>query len=501
MSGFEVFNVKDAPYSATGDGTTDDAAAIQAAIDAAEAVNGIVFFPPADVAYLIESTLEISKPLTLLGTGQRSFQVPDDDDVAPGGSQIWNGTTDSSAIRIAHTTSPTLGTVRISDLYIRGNRDVESATGGHGIEITGGEPGDNTKGINGILLLGVSIRRCMDDGIYIADNAFNSTYEHVASCENGGHGIHIVSTELAGLPGQLRFIACTVADNSGDGFHGAANGVCWLFGIQSANNSGWGYRVTNGSSHIISSKVEDCDAGGFYFSGGGNEPCSIRSCTVGAPEADYAVRINKAKLAIDNLGIVGAQRALVADILIESDAEFVTLGDSIVLNNNNLFNSVVIVDNGKHTRWPNAGARVLNEVFSSAVNANTDAFANIHSVSTSTAAATGQDRGAPGYWLSPEYVEVVLTPTGATGVEGRLQFTFHDNSTATSATFNVALGGSATTFRFVSSFASAPASPAFSLWDSLSNGKLLKKIQLQARRTDGVGAPTAKMSRVAGVTS
>ncbi len=63
-----VINVTDAPYNATGDGVTDDTAAIQAAIDAAEAAGGgIVYLPPGN--YYISAALEMSSSVTLRGTG------------------------------------------------------------------------------------------------------------------------------------------------------------------------------------------------------------------------------------------------------------------------------------------------------------------------------------------------------------------------------------------------------------------------------------------------
>ncbi len=66
----EVFNVKD--YGAVGDGTTDDAAAIQAAIDAAEAAGGgTVVFPAA--IYAIETGLVIDNDgVLLVGDGAGS---------------------------------------------------------------------------------------------------------------------------------------------------------------------------------------------------------------------------------------------------------------------------------------------------------------------------------------------------------------------------------------------------------------------------------------------
>lgn len=63
-----VVNVKN--FGATGDGTTDDTAAIQAAIDAVEVSGGIVFFPSG--SYLISAFLTVQAPdVVLRGAGGR----------------------------------------------------------------------------------------------------------------------------------------------------------------------------------------------------------------------------------------------------------------------------------------------------------------------------------------------------------------------------------------------------------------------------------------------
>ncbi len=54
-----VFNVKDAPYGAVGNGTTDDTAHIQAAIDAARAVSGGTVYFPLGV-YVVNGTLDLT---------------------------------------------------------------------------------------------------------------------------------------------------------------------------------------------------------------------------------------------------------------------------------------------------------------------------------------------------------------------------------------------------------------------------------------------------------
>ena len=65
-----VFSVKDELYGAVGDGTTDDTASIQSAIDAASATGGTIFFP--DGTYKLSSRLSIFGGLTFSGKGVTS---------------------------------------------------------------------------------------------------------------------------------------------------------------------------------------------------------------------------------------------------------------------------------------------------------------------------------------------------------------------------------------------------------------------------------------------
>jgi hypothetical protein len=61
-----TINVRD--YGATGDGTTDDTVAIQAAINAEAGVNGSVFLPTGD--FLVTNGLLATAPVSIVGNGQ-----------------------------------------------------------------------------------------------------------------------------------------------------------------------------------------------------------------------------------------------------------------------------------------------------------------------------------------------------------------------------------------------------------------------------------------------
>ena len=60
-------------YGATGDGVTDDGAAIQAAMDSIS--QGTVFFPVPDVSYLFGSTLNKPQGISMVGIGQKKSQM------------------------------------------------------------------------------------------------------------------------------------------------------------------------------------------------------------------------------------------------------------------------------------------------------------------------------------------------------------------------------------------------------------------------------------------
>ena len=87
---YPFFNVKDPDYGAAGDGVTNDTAAIQAAIDAAEAADGgWVFFPAGD--YLINATLTVTENnVRMIGAG--GFQTLLNKTDAPDGAVniIWD---------------------------------------------------------------------------------------------------------------------------------------------------------------------------------------------------------------------------------------------------------------------------------------------------------------------------------------------------------------------------------------------------------------------------
>jgi len=62
------FNVKSSAYGATGDGVTDDTAAVQAAFDAAQAAGGgVVFFPRG--SYFLDNAVTVGATVSLLGVG------------------------------------------------------------------------------------------------------------------------------------------------------------------------------------------------------------------------------------------------------------------------------------------------------------------------------------------------------------------------------------------------------------------------------------------------
>jgi hypothetical protein len=109
MSGLGIFNVKH--YGAKGDGITDDAAAIQSAINACSAASGgIVYLPSA--TYIVSAPLNVPSPMIISGCGMFSSTIQ----VAVSGYANFNG---KGIIQPANTTTAT--DVSIFDLTLDGN--------------------------------------------------------------------------------------------------------------------------------------------------------------------------------------------------------------------------------------------------------------------------------------------------------------------------------------------------------------------------------------------
>jgi hypothetical protein len=119
------YNVKSADYGADGDGTTDDYAACQAAIDAAEtAGGGIVFFPAG--TYRITQMLTVPHTVSLLGTGPECTHLKLDAATASGYSALYfEGTTSTHyrfqslrEMRISCNQANAEEAVRVADPYL-----------------------------------------------------------------------------------------------------------------------------------------------------------------------------------------------------------------------------------------------------------------------------------------------------------------------------------------------------------------------------------------------
>jgi len=191
------YNVKQDAYGATGDGVTDDAAAIQAAIDAAElAGGGAVTFPSG--TYLIGSTLVIdSNSVWLVGPGGRAATIKQKANADLG-----------TLIRFGQASGTTATNYcGIRDIYVDGNESNNSAaTPVAGIHI---------RNCAYFSMRDVEIRECegvglLEEGTAVDVSQYNS-YSGLFLRANTVGGAHWKSPKYARISG-------VTADNNNDGY-------------------------------------------------------------------------------------------------------------------------------------------------------------------------------------------------------------------------------------------------------------------------------------------
>ena len=218
-----VYNVK--AWGAVCDGATDDTAAIQAAIDAAELVGGTVLVPAA-TCNITALTIDANH-VTLSGTGNNST--------------LQSTSTTASAITV------TSAHVEIRQLVVDGDasRDGTAATtyseaseaaidaGKHGISFL---PATPTGSHFRLRIIDVNVRDQPDDGIYAKNPEF-LYMQNVISQSNGRNGIHLNgkfnSKGISNILDNVR------ASSNGDkGFYIRGIGYSTLIHPQALSNSG-----------------------------------------------------------------------------------------------------------------------------------------------------------------------------------------------------------------------------------------------------------------------
>lgn len=206
----DVINIKD--FGAKGDGITDDAAAIQAAINAAEAKGGGIVFMPAGV-YILTSTLTIDSPGVILegeGYGDRPTSV--------GSIELRVSHSSGAGIRLIEPRT----VLRAFHLSATSARRDGAEGLNFGIRIEGKDVVGGNSLIQNLLLERVSVTEQPNSGIILIGDISSSALIQVASNNNKKHGFQLdngsaTSRTNKSRPFILKMSMCRAIDNGGHG--------------------------------------------------------------------------------------------------------------------------------------------------------------------------------------------------------------------------------------------------------------------------------------------
>ncbi|MBI1751682.1 MAG: right-handed parallel beta-helix repeat-containing protein [Acidobacteria bacterium] len=219
-------NVRNAPYGAKGDGSADDTAAIQAAVNAMAGSGGTVLIP--DGTYMVNALAQggagilVGSNLTLrLGSGAVLKAIP------------------NAASNYAILSVKNVSRVTIAGGTLLGDRGAHQGTGGEwgmGISISGSDQ---------VVVDGVTVQDCWGDGFYVGFQSTRVTLCNVTSDHNRRQGLSITSVDglvvkqstfknTTGTPPET---GINVEPNSGE----TANNVT-ITGCTLTNNAGGGFQ-------------------------------------------------------------------------------------------------------------------------------------------------------------------------------------------------------------------------------------------------------------------
>ncbi len=227
-AGYQVYNVKNAPYNAVGNGVNDDTIPIQTALNAANAAGGGVVYLPAGT-YKISSALTMYNRITLRGDGDYVTNIVQSSTTA-------NGLVGSSLIYII-----------IEHLRLTG----PGAGSGEGINFT--------TEFDYCILRDISATNWGSTGIEI-EQPIVTNLTRVTSFSNGGAGIYIHGNVSTGAGTSVSLDSCWTHDNVSNGFSIQNMTYCSFQACASDNH------VNSGKAGYL---LNQCTA--FTFSGCGSE--------------------------------------------------------------------------------------------------------------------------------------------------------------------------------------------------------------------------------------
>jgi hypothetical protein len=252
-----VVNVKDAPYNAKGDDSTDDFAAISAAVAACPA-GGVVYFPAGK--YIVTNTIVIPANITLRGSyGTRWPQY--------GGIPVYIKPKFGSFQGTSLLAATEVSGWRIENLTLTSGRATQITTGAavHGISALGA--------CKAVRFHNVMVNNFSGHGVFTDStvNGWSGGWEvdglNVMNCAlDGWRSDNSAAKSFAFSDAVIARSECGA--NSGNGWYWAGLGATDFYGLRSTwNTGGYGFAVVGGVSNVsfTECQTDRSKKDGFYL--------------------------------------------------------------------------------------------------------------------------------------------------------------------------------------------------------------------------------------------
>jgi Pectate lyase superfamily protein len=276
-------NVK--AFGAAGNGSSDDTAAINAAITSAGSGGGVIYLPKG--TYKISSPLVVASNLIICGDGK---------------STVIDQTT-TTADAFTNNNAPVTA-FRLADMFIEGPGS------GSGIGVNLGTTG--TAPNNFVSLERVTIDGFGSHGLF-CDTLLVSTFRQVVSQQNGADGIHITSTSTVSTScefgncyalankgnfgwslSNLQYSslqACASDNNTTDGYQLSACHAVTLNGCGCEQAGFHAFELTGGSGNVLNGCWNFANNGVAFNVTGGEKSATLTACSENSPNAGATASI------------------------------------------------------------------------------------------------------------------------------------------------------------------------------------------------------------------